>query len=147
MQREMLARYGVRVRKWRTHSSGVAWQVTYADGTVARLIESPRPRGPISAAIFLHEVGHHAIGFGVFRPRCLEEHRAWCFALDEMEAWGITITDRVRRRVHESLAYAVDKARRRGLKRVPAALAPYATSGRGGTAWVDPRARDASGPS
>ena len=66
-----LGEQAVGVRKWRSSMSGVAWQVTYRDGTVARLIESPRPRGPVSAAIFLHEIGHHAIGLGRFRPRCL----------------------------------------------------------------------------
>jgi len=152
MQREMLARYNIRVRKWRSSTSGVAWQVTYTDGTVARLIESPRPRGPVSAAVFLHEIGHHAIGFGVYRPRCLEELKAWCFSLDEMEKWDIAMTDRVRKRVHESLVYAVDKAKRRGLKRLPVPLipyaAPYAASDRGpSTSWVDPRTSDASGPS
>jgi hypothetical protein len=148
MQREMLARYGVRVRKWRTSTSGVAWQITYADGTIARLIESPRPRGPVSAAVFLHEIGHHAIGFGVYRPRCLEELQAWCFSLDEMEKWDIAITDRVRKRVHESLVYAVDKAKRRGLKRLPVPLAPYAASDRSRLGpWADPRTSEASGPS
>ena len=47
LERRMLKRYGVRVRKWRTSMSGVAWQVTYQDGTVSRLLESPRPKGPI----------------------------------------------------------------------------------------------------
>ena len=42
MTREMLARYDVRVRKWRSSMSGVAWQVIYADGRVSRLIESPQ---------------------------------------------------------------------------------------------------------
>src|SRR5262249_431503 len=27
--RQMLARYGVRVRRWRTHMSGIAWEVYY----------------------------------------------------------------------------------------------------------------------
>ncbi len=121
----MLQEHGVRVRKWRTSSSGVAWQVTYRDGTVSRLIESPRPRGPVSAAIFLHEIGHHAIGFNRYKPRCLEEYHAWMYALKQMERWGLTITDRVHDRVHDSLYYAVCKARRRGLRELPAELAPY----------------------
>ena len=124
--RDMLARYGIRVRKWRSSMTGVAWEVHYRDGSVSRLIEAPRPRGPMSAAIFLHEIGHHAIGFGTYRPRCLEEHAAWAWALAEMERQGLNVTDGVRHRMHESLAYAVDKARRRGLKRLPAELAPYA---------------------
>jgi hypothetical protein len=120
MEREMLRRYGVRVRKWRSGTTGVAWQILYRDGTTSRLIESPRPRGPVSAAVFLHEIGHHAIGFNRYRPRCLEEYHAWRFSLDEMERWGIHITDRVRTRVCESLQYAIDKAKRRGLRDVPA---------------------------
>jgi hypothetical protein len=146
MQREMLARYAIRVRKWRTSTSGVAWQVTYTDGSVARLIESPKPRGPVSAAVFLHEIGHHAIGFGVYAPRCLEEREAWCFSLDQMQAWNLTITPAVRKRVHLSLVYAVQKARRRGLKRLPAVLEPFQYPPNGED-YFDPRANVASGPS
>lgn len=123
--RRMLAQHGVRVRKWRTSMSGVAWQVMYRDGTIAKLIESPRPRGPMSAAVFLHEIGHHAIGFGVYRPRCLEEYHAWKWSLEQMEANGLNVTDAVRMRMRESLEYAVAKGRRRGLRGVPAELAAY----------------------
>lgn len=125
MQREMLRLHHVRVRKWRSSSSGVAWQVFYRDGSVSRLIESPRPRGPVSAAIFLHEIGHHAIGFGIHKPRCLEEYLAWQFALEHMHAYAITVTPAVESRVRESLQYAVAKARRRGLKNIPLQLLPY----------------------
>ncbi|MDX9912758.1 MAG: hypothetical protein RBS39_13100 [Phycisphaerales bacterium] len=131
MVRDTLHQYGVRVRKWRSGSSGVAWEVEYRDGTMARLIEAPRPRGPMSAAIFLHEIGHHAIGFHRYKPRCLEEYHAWRFALEEMERRGLNITESVRNRVHDSLHYAVSKARRRGIKRLPEELLPY----------VRPRAR------
>lgn len=123
--REMLAKYGVRVRKWRSSMSGVAWQVTYQDGTVSRLIESPKPKGPMSAAIFLHEIGHHAIGFGTYKPRCLEEYYAWKFSIEAMEELGLNLTDRVHERMHDSLHYAVEKALRRGLKRLPEELLPY----------------------
>ncbi len=123
VEREMLARYGVRVRKWRSHTSGVAWEITYRDGSISRLIESPRPRGPVSAAIFLHEIGHHAIGFRRYKPRCLEEYHAWRFALDEMERQGLNITPRVRKRVRDALQYAIAKAQRRGLRTVPPEVA------------------------
>lgn len=123
MEREMLVRYAVRVRKWRSSTTGVAWQVIYRDGAVSRLVESPRPRGPVSAAVFLHEIGHHAIGFDRYKPRCLEEYHAWRFALDEMERRGIAITPRVRTRVRDSLQYAVEKATRRGLRAVPPEVA------------------------
>ena len=122
---EMKERFGIRVRKWRQSTSGVAWQVFYEDGRVVRLIESPRPRGPVSCAVFLHEVGHHAIGFSTYKPRCLEEYHAWRWALEAMEAHDIRVTPPVRRRMHAALHYAVQKARRRGLKRLPVELVPY----------------------
>ena len=123
--REMKREYGLRVRKWRSSSSGCAWIVTYGDGTVSRLIESPYPRGPMSCAIFLHEVGHHAIGFGTYRPRCLEEYHAWKWSLDTMRARGLNVTAAVERRMAESLHYAIIKARRRGLKQLPEPLEPF----------------------
>lgn len=123
--RQMLAEHGVRVRKWRSSMSGVAWQVTYQDGTISKLIEAPKPKGPMSAAIFLHEIGHHAIGFGTYKPRCLEEYYAWKFSIDKMAELGLNVTDRVHERMHDSLHYAIQKAARRGLKRLPAELEPY----------------------
>lgn len=123
--REMLAAHGVKVRKWRSGMSGVAWELKYHDGSVRRLIESPRPTGPMSMAIFLHEIGHHAIGFHRYKPRCLEEYHAWKFALDQMQAHGLNITEGVRRRVHRSLHYAIGKAQRRGLQALPLELEPF----------------------
>ncbi|MBA4027825.1 MAG: hypothetical protein C0475_01535 [Planctomyces sp.] len=125
MARALLAQHQIKVRRWRRSMSGVAWQVVYRDGTVRRLIESPRPKSPMSMAIFLHEVGHHVIGLGVFRPRCLEEYHAWRYALEQMGSLGVPVTDRVRRRAHASLHYAVAKALRRGIRSIPAELHPY----------------------
>ncbi len=123
--RQMLDDYRVRVRRWRRSMSGIAWEVRYRDGTVARLIEAPRPKGPMSAAVFLHEIGHHAIGVGSCSPRCLEEYHAWAFAMREMERLRLPVTQRVEKRVRESLRYAVAKARRRGLRKLPPELAAY----------------------
>jgi len=123
--RDLLQKYGVRVRKWRTSMSGVAWEVTYRDGTVSRLIESPRPKGPMSAAVFCHEIGHHAIGFRTYRPRCLEEYHAWAWSLRTMAQYELNITQRVRDRMHDSLYYAIEKAHRRGLRRLPPELEPF----------------------
>ena len=123
--KQMLDAYGVRVRRWRTAMSGIAWYVTYRDGSVVRLIEAPKPKGPMSAAVFLHEIGHHAIGFDVYKPRCLEEYHAWKFALDKMRELGLNVTPAVERRMQRSLKYAVAKAKRRGLKMVPAELEPF----------------------
>jgi hypothetical protein len=123
--REMVGAYGLRVRRWRRSMSGVAWVTRYRDGSAVRCLESPRPKSPLSLAIFLHEVGHHAIGLGSYKPRCLEEYHAWMFALREMERLGVPVTDRVRRRVQRSLKYAADKARRRGLRHLPEELRAY----------------------
>jgi hypothetical protein len=125
MAREQLSLHGVRVRRYRTAMTGIAWQVRYRDGSVKRLIEAPRPKGPMSAAIFLHEIGHHAIGFDVYKPRCLEEYHAWAYSLSQMERYGLNITAGVRKRMHNSLAYAIAKARRRGIKQLPSELTPF----------------------
>ena len=122
---EMKKIHGVRVVKWRSSTSGCAWQVKYADGTNARLIESPYPRGPMSCAVFMHEIGHHAIGFNRYRPRCLEEYHAWRWGLQEMEDRGFNVTPKVLARRDDALRYAVAKAVRRGLKRLPTELVPY----------------------
>jgi hypothetical protein len=121
----MLEQHQIRVRKWRTGMTGIAWYVTYKDGRIVRLIEAPRPKGPMSVAVFLHEVGHHAIGFHTYKPRCLEEYHAWAWALARMEELDLNITDGVRHRMHLSLWYAVQKAKRRGIREVPPELAPY----------------------
>jgi hypothetical protein len=128
MMREMLTTHGIRVRKWRTSMSGVAWCVQYRDGRVQRLIEAPKPKSPMSAAIFLHEVGHHVLGIGAYKPRCLEEHHAWMYALEQMRVWNIEITDRVRTRVQRSMKYAVGKAKRRGIQKIPHELLGYVQS-------------------
>ncbi len=121
----MLTQYGIRVRKWRKSMSGVAWMVEYTDGRLVRLIEAPKPKGPMSAAIFLHEIGHHAIGFNVYKPRCLEEFHAWRWSLEAMQQQNLNITDQVRYRMHLSLWYAVSKAKRRGIRSIPAELVPF----------------------
>jgi hypothetical protein len=125
MMRDLLETHGVRVRKWRKGMSGVAWSVRYRDGRVVRLIEAPKPVGPMSAAVFCHEIGHHAIGFDVYKPRCLEEYYAWAWALAEMERRGLNVTDKVRERMRKSLEYAVAKSLRRGIKSLPEEMTPY----------------------
>lgn len=122
---EMKKTHGVRVRKWRTSMTGCAWEVHYVKGGISRLLEAPYPKGPMSCAIFLHEIGHHAIGFGSYKPRCLEEFYAWKWALNMMRDKGFNVTANVEKRMADSLRYAVDKALRRGLKRIPAELLPF----------------------
>jgi hypothetical protein len=115
-------RHAIRVRRWRRNMSGCAWRVYYRDGRVINWIESPYPKTPISLAIFLHEVGHHVIGFKRFKVRCEEEYHVWQWALAEMRRLGVEPDARVQRRFERSMQYAVGKALRRGIKRLPRPL-------------------------
>ena len=117
--------YGVRVRKWRRSMSGCAWRVYYTDGRSINWIEAPLPRTPISLAIFLHEVGHHVIGFDRYKRRCEEEYHVWVWAVRKMRELGVEPDARVHRRVELSMQYAVDKAVRRGIKTLPEPLVQY----------------------
>ncbi|MFN4244356.1 MAG: hypothetical protein ACK4PI_14100 [Tepidisphaerales bacterium] len=122
---QMKAAYGVRVRRWRRSMSGVATRLRYPDGREEAWIESPYPKTPVSLAIFLHEIGHHAVGFGRFPTRAEEEYRVWVWALSTMRRLGIPPDQRTLRRVDRSMRHAVGKALRRGVKRLPAELTPY----------------------
>ncbi len=111
MVRELKSRYKISIRKWRTNISGVAYELTYRDGRIKRLISAPKPRSPVSAAIFLHEVGHHAIGFRRYSLRCLEEYYVWQWTFREMAARDIPIDARVDRHYKRSMYHYVRLAR------------------------------------
>jgi hypothetical protein len=118
----MKKHYDVRVRKWRRSMSGCAWRVYFHDGRVINWIEAPLPRTPISLAIFLHEVGHHVIGFERYKKRCEEEYHVWVWAIAKMRELGIEPDAKVSRRFQLSMQYAVGKAVRRGIKQLPQPL-------------------------
>ncbi|MCS7032828.1 MAG: hypothetical protein NZ561_02410 [Phycisphaerae bacterium] len=122
---EMKRRHGIRVRRWRRQMSGCAWRVYYTDGRAVNWIESPYPRTPISLAIFLHEVGHHVIGFRTYKKRCEEEYHVWLWAIHTMRELGIEPDQRVWRRFRLSMQYAVSKAARRGCREFPQPLAQF----------------------
>lgn len=121
----MKQRYRVRVRRWRPNMSGAAWRVYLPNGRCINWIESPYPKTPISLAIFLHEIGHHVIGFDRYRLRCEEELHAWTWAIEQMRQLDIAPDQRVVRRVDLSMRYAVGKALRRGAKHLPETLRRY----------------------
>jgi hypothetical protein len=123
---EMLSKYGLTVKRWRNSLSGVAVERTFRDGRVERTIESPYPTSPLRLAIFLHEIGHHAIGLGVHKPRCLEEYLAWRYAIDRMDEMGFPTKGSVARRFDRSMRYAVAKSRRRGIQKLPREVAAFA---------------------
>jgi len=122
---QMKQTYDVRVRKWRRAMSGCAWRVYYHDGRVINWIEAPVPRTPISLAIFLHEVGHHVIGFERYKRRCEEEYHVWVWAINQMRELGVEPDAKVHRRFQLSMQYAVDKAVRRGIKELPQQLEQF----------------------
>src|SRR4051812_19978116 len=85
---KMKLRYDLRVRRWRTNMSGCAWRVYHHDGRVVNWVESPYPKTPISLAIFLHEVGHHVIGFEKYRRRGGGEDHVWGGGVERMKRLG-----------------------------------------------------------
>jgi hypothetical protein len=117
--------HGVRVKRWRTNMTGCAWQVRYRDSHVIRWIEAPYPKSPISLCIFLHEVGHHVIGFETYKRRCEEEYHVWNWAIAQMRELGIEPDAAVLRRFELSMQYAVGKALRRGIKELPEPLLQF----------------------
>ncbi len=123
--RRMKQRYDLRVKRWRRTMSGCAWRVYHADGRSVNWVESPHPRTPISLAIFLHEVGHHVIGFEKYKKRCEEEYHVWLWAIRQMKKLGVEPDARVWRRFDLSMRYAVDKAVRRGIKKLPVMLEQF----------------------
>ncbi|MBT5658352.1 MAG: hypothetical protein HOI89_11280 [Phycisphaerae bacterium] len=126
---QMKTTWSIRIHKWRNSTSGCAWELRDRQGNITRMIEAPYPRGPMSCVIFLHEVGHHAMGFNCGQPRCMEEHLAWDWAIREMTARGFNVTDRVRTRRDAAMRYALHKAVRRGIKRIPSELVQWLPEG------------------
>lgn len=122
---QMKSKYDIRVRRWRTNMSGCAWRVYHHDGRVVNWVEAPVPKTPISLAIFLHEVGHHVIGFDRYKKRCEEEYHVWIWAINQMRELGVEPDERVHRRFKLSMQYAVGKAVRRGVKELPEPLAQF----------------------
>ena len=120
--RMMQSRHRIRVRRWRSSMSGCAWRERYRNGREVNWVEAPFPKTPLSLSIFLHEVGHHVIGFDRYRYRCEEEYHVWQWALDQMRQLEIEPGERVLDRFERSMQYAVSKALRRGIKQLPSSL-------------------------
>jgi len=123
--RLMKRRHHIRVRRWRKSMTGRAWRVYHHDGKTDNWIEAPTPKTPLSLSIFLHEVGHHVLGFEKFKKRCEEEYHVWLWAIDEMKRQGVKPDARVMNRFELSMRYAVGKAMRRGIKRIPDTLVRF----------------------
>lgn len=124
--RRIKSRHNIRVKRWRQNMTGCAWRDRFADGAVVRWIEAPYPKTPISLAVFLHEVGHHVIGFDLYKRRCEEEYHVWMWAIQTMRSLGVEPDAKVQRRFQLSMRYAVTKALRRGVKALPDELLEFA---------------------
>ena len=117
--------YDIHVRRYRRTMSGCAWRVCHSDGRSTNWVESPRPRTPVSLAIFLHEVGHHVIGFDRQEHHSDEEYLAWKWAIDTMRRLGVEPDARTRNRVERSMQYAVQQSVKRGMKLIPPRFHEY----------------------
>lgn len=115
---ELLAEYEVRVCRWNRRMTGAAFL-----RVPGRPIIAPHPRSPLSFAILAHEVGHHALAR--VRPRCLEEYRAWQFAFEQLDRFGIDPGQRTQDRYRRSMQWALHKALRRGLRTIPVELRDF----------------------
>lgn len=111
--RDMKVQYAIRVRRWRRAMSGRAWRVSFSNGRCINWIEAPYPKTPISLLVFLHEVGHHAIGFDQYAPGCEEEYHVWLWAFEKMSEYGVAVDQRSLDRFARSMQYAISKALRR----------------------------------
>lgn len=104
----LLDRHGLRVRRWRSSTTGCAYHHTPE-------IEGPVPRGRVSFAVLAHEVGHKALHHGRSKPRWLEEVEAWEFALLQFERLNLGDPGvGVRRRAERGIAHSFGMAVRRG---------------------------------
>ena len=122
---ELIASHGLRVRRWRDDHTGCAWRTTGMDGEPINWIESPYPTDPLTFAIFLHEVGHHAIGLDAHTLESEAEYWAWQWAFDQMRARGIRPDRNVCARYELALRYAVYEEIRRENRHLPAFLTAF----------------------
>ena len=104
----LLRETGCTVRKWRQNTTGTAYTKSDDWG-----IESPRPRGPLSFAVFAHEVGHQLLHRHNSAPRWLEEIEAWEYALEQFDRFELDGKDDAQTRGAKSLRYAAHKASQR----------------------------------
>jgi hypothetical protein len=100
----LLRETGCVVRKWRTNNTGRAF-TSDPDWS----IEVPHPRGPVSFAVFAHEVGHQSLHRDSWRPRWLEELEAWEFAYAQFKQFDLPGVERSQREVAQRLRYLARK--------------------------------------
>ena len=91
---EEAARHDVTIKRFRPSLSGKAF-------VSQRTITAPRPRTRRRLRVFLHEVGHIALGHSDPKPRYVAEQEADEWAFETMRRHGIRVR---RRRIEDVLA-------------------------------------------
>jgi hypothetical protein len=105
----LLDETGVRVRKFRSNMTGISF-THYTE------IEAPYPKTARSFAIFAHEIGHQVLHRdNSSYPRWREEVEAWDFALAQFARFGLKGIRKQQRIATRLIAYAFEKAIRRGV--------------------------------
>jgi hypothetical protein len=104
----LLRESGCTIRSYRSRNTGVA-HTDAADWG----IEVPHPRGPVSFAVFAHEVGHQLLHRNSSRLRWLHEVEAWEYALAQFDRFDLPGVERARVDAALSLRYAAAKTLRR----------------------------------
>ena len=101
----------IRVRLWRSSLTGCA--------NVAKSeIEVPKPLTRKSLYIFLHEIGHVAIGHLGKKKRHVEEYEAEQFAHERMRELGFAVPRSQTERAKAYVARKIGQAYARGAKRI-----------------------------
>jgi len=96
-----------------------------------RRIKAPKPVGKMSLFIYLHECGHAHLGHCYNRkvcpkPRYLQEYEAEQWAIRVFRQEGLSVPRRVLQRAKEYVAMKVQRADRRGVKRVDPKIRAWA---------------------
>jgi hypothetical protein len=122
---KLTERYAIRVRRWREDASGCAWRTLLSDGSHANWIEAPYPTSPLTLAVFLHEIGHHAVGLDRFELRCEAEYEAWQWSLQQMRQLNVRPDRDVYERYELGVRYAVFEEMSRGARNLPESLTAF----------------------
>ena len=103
---------GVTIRKYRKAMTGIAYVNDEDWG-----IEAPEPRGPVSFAVFAHEVGHQLLHRTRNRPRWQEEIEAWEYAIHQFDRLGLDGRGLAFSRAALGVRWAIVKALKRSPRR------------------------------
>jgi hypothetical protein len=79
---------------------------------------APHPTTRRRLAVYLHECAHFELHTKKKHPRYIEEYQAWKWAIEVMRASEIKVCAKVLLDAQLGVKYAIEKAIRRGVKRI-----------------------------